>query len=199
MLKIKNINFGYGQNIVLKDFSLQVKKGEILALLGPSGSGKSTVLRLVAGLENPISGDIVLDGKSVVKLAPEKRRVGMVFQDYALFPHLNVRKNIAFALKNKKDPLVDQLLELTKMKGFDNRFPHELSGGEKQRVALARTLAHRPKFMLLDEPFSNLDQDLKKGMRREVLEILKSHSISAIIVTHDIEDAEAIASRIVRL
>lgn len=199
MLEIRNISFGYGVQNVFDGFSLNVSNGEIVALLGASGSGKSTVLRLISGLETPSSGDIILDGKSLLDLPPEDRRVGMVFQDYALFPHLNVRCNIAFSLKNKKDPSVDEMLEVVGMESFEHRFPHELSGGEKQRVALARALVYRPKFMLLDEPFSNLDQDLKRGMRMEVLKILRSYSSGAIIVTHDVEDAEAIASRIIRL
>lgn len=199
-LKINNLTFAYNkkEEKVIKDFNLEVKKGEVAALVGASGSGKSTILRLIAGLEIPESGGIFITDQKVaadnIFLPPEKREVGMVFQDYALFPHLNVEKNIAFGIdnlsKNEKKSRVKELLKLVNLKGFEKRYPHQLSGGQQQRIALARTLAPGPELLLLDEPFSNLDAELKDKIRGELNEIIREIGITTILVSHDREDAE---------
>ncbi|RRC94133.1 ABC transporter ATP-binding protein [Erysipelotrichaceae bacterium OH741_COT-311] len=200
MLSLKNISFYYNKNqMILQDINLEVKQGELIAILGSSGSGKSTLLNLVAGLEKVSVGQILLDQKDITDVVCEKRNIGMIFQDYALFPHLTVEKNVGFALKSYKDPIVDAMLKLVKMESFKKRYPYELSGGEKQRVAIARSLAAQPKVLLLDEPFSNLDADLRYKVRKEVKEILTQANITSIMVTHDIDDAYDIADRIVFL
>ncbi|SES95190.1 iron(III) transport system ATP-binding protein [Natronincola peptidivorans] len=182
----------------VKNLSLNVEKGSIITLLGPSGCGKSTTLRLIAGFERAEGGSISLAGKIVSDentwVPPEKRGVGMVFQDYALFPHLNVFDNIGFGYKEKdRKSRVMEVLELVNLKGFEKRYPYELSGGQQQRVALARALARRPVVVLLDEPFSNLDADLRVTMRVEVKRILKEAGATAIFVSHDQKDALAIS------
>lgn len=198
MLSLKNISFSYEKNIkVIDDLSFDVNSGEIIAILGGSGSGKSTLLNLITGLEYVDSGKIILNGKDITNLECEKRDIGMIFQDYALFPHLNVEKNVGFALKSYKDPIVDSMLRLVKMQDYKKRYPYELSGGEKQRVAIARSLAANPKILLLDEPFSNLDANLRVEVRKEVKNILTESKITAIIVTHDIDDAYDLANRII--
>lgn len=197
MLSLKNINFYYGKNKILDDVSFNVDKGEIIAVLGSSGSGKSTLLNIICGLETVSSGSIFLNGKDITNLECEKRNIGLVFQDYALFPHLTVEKNVGFALKSSKDPIIDSMLDLVKMKSFKKRYPYELSGGEKQRVAIARSLAAKPSILLLDEPFSNLDANLKEEVRKDIKEILKKSNTTAVIVTHDIEDAYDLADRII--
>ena len=184
--------------------SLAVAEGEILALLGPSGSGKTTALRLIAGFERPDGGEVWIAGRRVagggVWVPPEARGVGMVFQDYALFPHLTVAENVAFGLHClnwfDRSPRTDEALELVGMRGFAARYPHELSGGQQQRVALARALAPRPFAVLLDEPFSNLDDHLRAHVRDEVRAILKATGISAIFVTHDQAEALLMGDRI---
>ncbi len=182
--------------------SLTVKPGEILTLLGPSGCGKTTTLRLIAGFEAPDSGCILLRGREVAGrgswVPPERRGVGMVFQDYALFPHINVARNVGFGLKSKsgREEAVKKALALVGLEGMEARFPGELSGGQQQRVALARALARNPVVVLLDEPFSNLDADLKNQMRREVVTILKEAGAAAVLVTHDQKDALAVSDRI---
>lgn len=198
MISLDNISFYYEKDkMILKDISFEMKKGEILAILGKSGSGKSTLLNIISGLEFPTSGKIFLEGKDITNLECEKRNIGLVFQDYALFPHLNVEKNVAFSLKKFDEKIVDEMLDLVKMKEYKKRYPHELSGGEKQRVAIARSLAAKPKILLMDEPFSNLDTELKAGVRAEIKSILEKAKQSAIIVTHDIEDAKFLADRII--
>ena len=197
MLSLKNINFYYGKNKILDDVSFNVDKGEIIAVLGSSGSGKSTLLNIICGLETVSSGSIFLNGKDITNLECEKRNIGLVFQDYALFPHLTVEKNVGFALKSSKDPIINSMLDLVKMKSFKKRYPYELSGGEKQRVAIARSLAAKPSILLLDEPFSNLDANLKEEVRKDIKEILKKSNTTAVIVTHDIEDAYDLADRII--
>lgn len=200
MLTLNNISFSYGKkNNILKQVSFDIKRGEIVAILGSSGSGKSTLLNIIAGLEFADTGDIILDGENITTRECEKRNIGLIFQDYALFPHLNVEKNVGFALKKPKAAVVDEMLELVKMQAFKKRYPYELSGGEQQRVAIARSLAARPSVLLLDEPFSNLDAGLKKEVRREVKSILKQSRTTAILVTHDIEDAYDLATRIIML
>ena len=182
--------------------SLGLHAGDIGVLIGPSGCGKTTLLRAVAGLEPVSSGEIRLT-KSVVSSAtlsvpPEQRRIGMVFQDYALFPHLSVADNIAFGIRKhpNKARVVEELLELVNLKNLGKRFPHELSGGQQQRVALARALAPEPQLLLLDEPFSNLDGELRRKLSHEVRDILKARGTSAILVTHDQEEAFAVSDHV---
>ncbi len=189
---------------VVNQLDFVVKDGEIGCLLGSSGCGKTTALRAIAGFQPISSGSITLNGKLLssnkVHLAPEKRRVGMVFQDYALFPHINVRDNITFGLHkmkaSAKDKICQELLQLVKLENFAQRFPHELSGGQQQRVALARALAPAPDLLLLDEPLSSLDTELRRSLAIEVRNILKERGISAIMVTHDQEEAFAFADKI---
>ncbi len=191
---------------VVDEVSFQLAPGEILGLLGPSGCGKNTLLRMIAGFEQPTTGTITLGGDMVASasrlLPPEKRNTGMVFQDYALFPHLNIAKNIAFGLNkrrlNKKQikQRIDEVLTLIGLEGLEKRYPHQLSGGQQQRVALARALAPQPALILLDEPLSNLDVQVRVRLRHEIRQILKATGITAIFVTHDQEEALAICDRI---
>lgn len=204
---MKQISFSYttAKNDTIRDFSLSLNKGEIIGILGQSGSGKSTLLRLIAGLETPSEGSIVIDGKTVVDeqtfVPPETRGVGMVFQDYCLFPHLSVADNIIFGLdrlpRGKRQGRLKEMLKLVQLEGYEKRYPYELSGGQQQRVALARALAPEPSILLLDEPFSNLDTELKSTIRAELKQILLKAGMTCILVTHDLEDAEAICSRTV--
>jgi iron(III) transport system ATP-binding protein len=203
-LQINNLNFNYNKkNKLIENFNLSVEKGEVAALVGPSGSGKSTILRLTAGLEIPDSGEIILAGKTLtdkdVFLAPEKRKVGMVFQDYALFPHLNVFQNIAFGIDHfsakQQKKKVGELLDLVDLNEYEKRYPHQLSGGQQQRIALARTLATNPKLLLLDEPFSNLDAQLRDDIRSQLKKIISEVGITTILVSHDKEDADYMAEK----
>lgn len=206
-VKVENLNFKYdnSKELVIKDFSLEVEEGEIVAILGPSGGGKSTVLRLLAGLEEPVSGKIIIKDKVIVGenkfLPPEERGVGMVFQDYALFPHLTVYDNVKFGLyklsKEEQKIRVAEVLKLVKLEEYEKRYPYELSGGQQQRVALARALAPKPSILLMDEPFSNLDGHLRGKIREELKEIIKNQNTTCIFVTHDKEDVEAISDRVV--
>ncbi len=186
----------------VRDLSFEVYAGELFAILGPSGSGKTTALRLIAGFEQPTAGTLSLFDEEVASatrlLPPEKRRVGMVFQDYALFPHMSVAENVAYGLPKSasRSERVAEVLELTRLGGMGDRDVHQLSGGEQQRVALARALAPEPRLILLDEPFSNLDQSLRARVRGEVREILKRAGATAIMVTHDQEEALSIADRV---
>lgn len=204
ILHIKDLAKKYPQtkDFAVQDFHLGMEKGEIVAITGESGCGKTTLLRLIAGLEVPNNGtitihnQIVADAKTWVK--PEKRKVGMVFQDYALFPHLTVYDNIAFGLTkdiNKKQR-INELLVLVGLQGYEKRYPHELSGGQQQRVALARALAPSPAVLLLDEPFSNLDEVLKEQVREELHQIIRQSNITTLLVTHDTKDALTMADRI---
>lgn len=189
------------------DLTLEIGEGEVVVLLGPSGSGKTTVLRLVAGFERPDAGEVHIVGRRVaggeVWVPPEARGVGMVFQDYALFPHLTAAENVAFGLhclqRIDRGPRVRQVLGLVGMLDFASRYPHELSGGEQQRVALARALAPRPFAVLLDEPFSNLDRDLRSQLREEVRAVLRHTGTSALFVTHDQEEALLLGDRVALL
>ncbi len=190
-----------GETTALYDLNLTVKKGEILAVLGPSGCGKTTSLRLIAGFIRPDNGEIFIDGERVAGktrfVPPEKRGVGMVFQEHALFPHLTARANVSFGLHKKSPALqVDYLLKLVGLDHLADRYPHELSGGERQRVALARALATKPILVLLDEPFSNLDADRRTRIREEVRAILKTTGSTAIFVTHDQEEARYMGDRL---
>ena len=188
----------------VENISLEVEKGQVLAILGPSGSGKSTILRLIAGFETPDQGRVLLQDKEVSQpgfcTPPEKRGIGMVFQDYGLFPHLTVEKNIGFGLfresLSERKKKVKYILHLVGLTEFGKRYPHELSGGQQQRVALARALAPNPILVLLDEPFSNLDPDMRSRMREEVDQILQRVGMTAVLVTHDHEEAFAMADKI---
>jgi len=204
-LTVRNLVQRYDQNVVVNDVSFSVKKGDIACLLGPSGCGKTTLLRCIAGFEEVIGGDIMIDGHPVsrpgFRVATEQRKIGMVFQDYALFPHLSIGDNVAFGLRSIKDAgarsaRVKEMLELVGLTGKANKFPHELSGGQQQRVALARALAPSPDLVLLDEPFSNLDVDLRERLSIEVREILKRCGTTAVLVTHDQREAFAMADEI---
>jgi len=185
--------------------SLDVNNGEILALIGESGSGKTTLLRLAAGLESPDEGEVILGGEVVVdgngrEVPPEKRRLGLMFQDGALFPHLKAEKNVAYGLRgwepDRASRRVSECLQMVDLNGKESRFPHELSGGERQRLALARALAPEPRLLLLDEPFSHLDPPLRRKLREEIRRILVDLGQTALLVTHDPEDALAIATRV---
>jgi iron(III) transport system ATP-binding protein len=192
----------FGDVVALDNASLRVNEGALVALLGPSGCGKTTMLRLIAGFETPNAGEIHLRGKLIASpsksLPPEKRRVSMVFQDFALFPHLNVAANVAFGLPKHADKAkrVPELLALVRLDGYESRMPHELSGGQQQRVALARALAAEPDLILMDEPFSNLDPSVRTEVRHEVRTLLKDVGITAIIVTHDQEEALSLAGEV---
>jgi iron(III) transport system ATP-binding protein len=188
---------------VIKALSVQLHFGEIGCLLGSSGCGKTTVLRAIAGFQPLSDGRILLDGQCISgpgqHMPPEKRRIGMVFQDYALFPHLNIQDNIVFGLGDKpareKVAICDEMLALVNLQGYQKRFPHELSGGQQQRVALARALAPAPQLLLLDEPFSSLDTELRRSLALEVRDILKARRTAAIMVTHDQEEAFAFSDQ----
>ncbi|WP_429843129.1 ABC transporter ATP-binding protein [Brevibacillus sp. FIR094] len=207
--EVKNLTFGYasGNGSVIRDFSLQMEQGEVVGLLGNSGCGKSTLLRLIAGLESPKSGRIQIDEKVLVDqgqfVEPEQRGIGMIFQDYALFPHLTVEQNILFGLHrlSKAERLVrlQEMLALIQLEGYGKRYPHELSGGQQQRVAFARALAPRPAILLMDEPFSNLDAELKTKIRDDLKRMLRAAKMTSILVTHDKADAETICDRIIRM
>lgn len=201
VLEVRRIDHAYGAAPVLKDFSLTLRRGDIACLLGPSGCGKTTALRCIAGFEPVTGGAIALNGEIVSRvgftLAPERRHIGMVFQDYALFPHLTVGENVAFGLRGaqraERMARVAELLETVGLDRVARKYPHELSGGQQQRVALARALAPRPDLLLMDEPFSNLDVDLRERLSQEVREILKAQNATAILVTHDQHEAFALA------
>jgi len=194
----------FGEKEVVADLSFRLGPGSIGCLLGPSGCGKTTVLRLIAGFEAVSSGEILLNGEPVSRpghsVPPERRRVGMVFQDYALFPHLTVEGNVAFGLHRwparERAARVRELLALVGLEGHEKAYPHELSGGQQQRVALARALAPKPELLLLDEPFSNLDVELRERLGLELRQILKQEGITAILVTHDQQEAFAMADEI---
>ncbi len=197
-----NIELSYGATKVLRDISLAVLPGEFFALLGPSGSGKSTLLRLIAGFNPHQSGRLLIGGKDVTGIPPWKRNVGMVFPNYALWPHMTVAQNVAFGLEERKlaresvRQRTDAALELVGLTGYGSRRPSQLSGGQQQRVALARTLAIEPQVLLLDEPLSNLDAKLRVQMRHELLRLHQRLGITTIFVTHDQEEAMTICDRI---
>ena len=202
-LTISHLEKSFGTNRVVKDFNLSVGKGEFISLLGPSGCGKTTVLRMVAGFETPTSGAITIDGQDVVRLKPNARNIGMMFQAYALFPNLTVADNVAFGLRVKgvpraeREARVAEMLRLIGLPDLGGRYPFQLSGGQQQRVALARALAPRPRVLLLDEPLSALDAKVRVSLRTEIREIQKELGITAIFVTHDQEEALSISDRIV--
>ena len=200
-LEIKNIVKDFGGRRVVDDVSLTVMPGQVTCLLGPSGCGKSTTLRIVAGVEMQDSGTIHVDGKlvcdTVFRLPPEQRNIGLMFQDFALFPHLTVAQNVAFGLNTRKPSArVNNLLKKVGMLRYADDYPHQLSGGEQQRVALARALAPQPQIMLMDEPFSGLDDRLRDDIRDETLEVLKSEGTAVLLVTHEPGEAMRMADEI---
>ncbi|MCU1716464.1 ABC transporter ATP-binding protein [Pseudomonas sp. 5P_3.1_Bac2] len=202
LLSLRDLSCSYDAHKVVQDLNLHLNAGDIGCLLGPSGCGKTTTLRAIAGFEPVSGGEIQLAGKTLSKagftLAPEKRRIGMVFQDYALFPHLSVAQNVGFGIRQQANcaKVTQELLALVKLDHLAARFPHELSGGQQQRVALARALAPEPQLLLLDEPFSNLDGELRRRLSHEVRDILKARGTSAILVTHDQEEAFAVSDQV---
>ena len=201
-IRIENLNKYYGEQLIVNDFSISIKEGEFFALLGSSGSGKSTVLRMIAGLTNPSSGLIELNGQNVTRLPPQKREIGFVFQNYAIFKHMTVSQNIEFGLKVRKFSRAErahrqeELLDIVGLSGLGGRYPHEISGGQRQRVALARALAYKPSVLLLDEPFGALDAAIRSQLRESVREIQNKLNITTILVTHDQEEAFELADRI---
>ena len=192
--------YNQGDELAVKDVSFSLAPGEILALLGPSGCGKTTTLRMLAGFEHPSDGRILLYGRDVTELPPQKRNIGIVFQDYALFPHMTLLRNVTFAMrhlpKNQHTSKAMEWLELVGLGQYAERYPHELSGGQQQRVALARTLAAEPELVLLDEPFSNLDAALRETTRKEMRSLFKQAGTSVILVTHDQAEALTFADRV---
>jgi iron(III) transport system ATP-binding protein len=204
LLSLSSVNKSFAGQKILKDLSLQVKEHELVAVLGSSGSGKTTLLRLISGFDSPESGEIEILGSKVfaknVFVPAEKRRVGFVPQDAALFPHLSVAGNIEFSLGDlsaaERQKRVQELLVLVDMVGFEDRLPHQLSGGQRHRVALARALAPKPDLILLDEPFSSLDAELRARLREDVKKVLLTTGTTAILVTHDQEEALSIATRV---
>jgi iron(III) transport system ATP-binding protein len=210
ILRLDRISKQFSTNAIpaVANISFTLEQGDLLGLLGPSGCGKTTLLRMIAGFEQPSSGTVELAGRQVAGagcwIPPEQRNTGMVFQDYALFPHLTIAENLAFGLQRKNDCLtrkqigqrVSEVLNLVGLSGLEKRYPHELSGGQQQRVALARALAPQPALILLDEPLSNLDVQVRQRLRHEVRHILKAAGTSAIFVTHDQEEALAISDKI---
>jgi putative spermidine/putrescine transport system ATP-binding protein len=202
-VSLQHVTKRYGDVVAVSDVTLTIKHGEFVALLGPSGCGKTTTLQMLAGFVEATSGDILIDGKPMRGIPPHKRNIGVVFQSYALFPHLNVVDNVAFGLKmrNVAPPeiaeRVRRALDLVQLTGLDRRYPRELSGGQQQRVALARALVIEPSVLLLDEPLSNLDANLREQMRFEIREIQKRIGITTVFVTHDQTEAMAAADRMV--
>lgn len=207
ILEFKNVSKAYGNVTILPAMDLKVTKGEFVSLLGPSGCGKTTTLRLIAGLEEPTSGEIILDGKNVADakrfVPPEKRNLGMVFQSYAVWPHMTVFENVSYPLRVRKlakpeiQNRVVRILKALHLDGLEKRRPHELSGGQQQRVALGRALVMEPVMLLLDEPLSNLDAKLRLGMRKEMKQIQTDFHTTIIYVTHDQDEAMAMSDRVV--
>lgn len=202
MLEIRDLHKSYKDNEVLKGANITVNDGEMVALLGPSGSGKTTILRIIAGFIEANGGDVLIDGKSILGLDSYKRNIGVVFQNYALFPHMNVYKNVEFGLKMHKVPKqerkkrVEEALEVVDLKGYEDRLPSQMSGGQQQRVAIARVIAIQANVMLLDEPLSNLDAKLRRQVRVDIKELQRKLHITTIIVTHDQEEAMTLGDRI---
>jgi iron(III) transport system ATP-binding protein len=203
-IRLRGVSKAFGATRAVREVTLEIEGGELMAVLGPSGCGKTTLLRLIAGFETPDAGCVNVGAEVVAGpgrlVPPEQRRVGMVFQDYALFPHLTVEANVAFGLvrrpREEREALTRRTLELVGLQHKVDRHPHELSGGERQRVALARALAPEPELVLLDEPFSNLDATLRADLRREVELILRDAEATALLVTHDQEEALSLADRL---
>src|ERR1700722_14226693 len=201
-LALRGIRKAFGPVAALDGIDLEVKPGEFLTILGPSGSGKTTLLKIVAGFELPEEGDVLLGGADVTFTAPARRNVGMVFQNYALFPHLDVRRNIAFPLEVRRlpraeiDRRVGATLALVDLEGYEGRFPRQLSGGQQQRVALARAIVFDPQLLLLDEPFGALDRKLREAMQLEVRRLQRRLGLTTVFITHDQEEALILSDRI---
>jgi len=203
LVSFENIEKSFdGETLVIKDFSLDIFQGEFLTLLGPSGSGKTTTLMMLAGFETPTHGEIFFNGKLINEIPPYKRNIGMVFQDYALFPHMTIRENLAFPLKVRKHPKreidqkVSKVLEMVKLLGFEGRMPAQLSGGQQQRIALARALVFEPQLVLMDEPLGALDKNLREQMQYEIKHIHEELNVTVVYVTHDQSEALTMSSRI---
>jgi putative spermidine/putrescine transport system ATP-binding protein len=202
-LELENVNKSFAGVKAVRDFSLDIEKGSLVSFLGPSGCGKTTTLRMIAGFEQLDSGSIRLDGSDIVPVPPNRRDIGMVFQAYALFPNLTVRENIAFGLQMKKvskkeiDKRVDEVLDMVRLQDTAKRFPHQLSGGQQQRIALARALAVQPRVLLLDEPLSALDAEVRVVLRGEIRRIQSELAITTVYVTHDQEEALSISDKVV--
>ena len=202
LLRLNGIKKKFGQVEVLRGLDLSVGRGEFITLLGPSGCGKTTILRIIAGLETADAGHVHMDGLDITSLSPDKRGVNMVFQNYALFPHMNVEQNIGYSLKLKNVPkeeikqAVAEALALVRLDGYEKRKPHELSGGQRQRVAVARALINKPKVLLLDEPLGALDLQLRRQLQIELKRIQKQLGISFVYITHDQEEALAMSDRV---
>jgi sulfate/thiosulfate transport system ATP-binding protein len=205
MIRVENVSKRFGDFAALDDISIEAPDGKLTALLGPSGSGKSTLLRVIAGLEVPDSGTIVVSGTDATRLPPQKRGIGFVFQHYAAFKHMTLRDNVAFGLKIRKKPKaevkakVDELLALVGLDGFADRYPSQLSGGQRQRMALARALAVEPSVLLLDEPFGALDANVRSDLRAWLRRLHEEVAVTTVLVTHDQEEAMELADRIVLL
>jgi sulfate transport system ATP-binding protein len=201
-IEVRNLNKNFGDFHAVKDVSFEIEKGHLIGLLGPSGGGKTSILRMLAGLETPSSGDIIFHGNRVNDLPPQERGIGFVFQNYALFKHMTVYDNIAFGLKVKKQSKeqirerVMYLVELTGLKGFEHRYAHQLSGGQRQRVAFARALAPEPQLLLLDEPFAAIDAKIRTELRTWLKDMIERVGITSIFVTHDQEEAIEVADEI---
>src|SRR5262245_57438579 len=202
-LELSHLSKHFGGTVAVRDVTLDVGDGEFIVLLGPSGCGKTTTLRMIAGFVAPTAGRVRLGGRDVTTLPPWQRNAGMVFQSYALFPHLTVAENVAFGLEMRSmatteiEPRVKEALRMVRLAGYEQRLPRELSGGQQQRVALARALAIRPDVLLLDEPLSNLDAKLRETVRVEIRELQRQLGITTVMVTHDQEEALIMADRLV--
>jgi sulfate transport system ATP-binding protein len=202
-IELRNVSKNFGEVSAVQNVSFSVKEGELIALLGPSGGGKTTVLRMIAGLEMPTSGDVFIRGQRVNDLSVRQRNIGFVFQNYALFKSMNVFKNIAFGLKIKKwkrsdiESRIDELLTLFGLQGLEKRYPHQLSGGQRQRVAIARALAPKPSVLLLDEPFGAVDAKIRQELREWLVTLHHDLNVTTVFVTHDQEEAMEVSNRIV--
>ena len=204
ILEIRNLSHAYDQaGSIIKDFNFSLKKGEIVSILGPSGIGKTTLLRIVAGLEDVMDGEVKISDKVASKrnflLPPEKRNLGLVVEDRALFPHLNIEKNVMFGISHiqERESLAQEYLGLFKVADLSKKYPHEISAGQQQRVAFARTLITNPDILLLDEPFGALDKNLKTELHLETKKIFKDKGLSVLLVTHDQEEAEYFSDRVI--
>ena len=199
-LEVENLVKSYGNNPVIKNLTFSIEKGQLISFVGESGSGKSTFLKCLTGLENINSGKVILNNKIIndknLFVKPQRRKIGYVFQDYPLFPHLNIRENICFNLEKRYFKNFEDIVKLTNLKQLSERYPHEISGGEQQRVSIARSIIREPDLLLLDEPFSNLDANIKYSIRDEICKIIKKTNTTTILVTHDINDALNISDKI---